>query len=169
MTGERETLLRVRAGDWRVLKRCRLRALRFDAESFGTRFEEAAARPDAHWRDLARGHAEGRDRAILLVVRDGAAIAMIRIEREAPADLFGIYSLWVAPDHRRRGLATRLMDEAERWAVSAGGRRVVLFVVVAAAPARALYEARGYRPNGRVDSDRDDGIVEIGLEKTLVG
>ena len=168
MTDDNETLRRVRAGDWRALRRCRLRALLFDGGSFGTSIEQASAHPDRYWQELARGHAEGADGTILLVVSSGAAVAMIRAERETPPDLFGIYSLWVAPEQRRRGLAERLMTAAEGWMVSVGGSRAELFVVESAQPARARYERLGYRPSGRLDDPRDDGVVEIGLEKRLV-
>jgi ribosomal protein S18 acetylase RimI-like enzyme len=167
-TGGAETLRRVRAADWRALRRCRLRALSLDGGSFGTSLDEAAARPVNHWRDLARSHSEGADRAILLAVDGGVAVGMIRVERETPRDLFGIYSLWVAPEARRRGLAARLLAEAESWAVTAGGRRAELFVAEGATPARALYERFGYRANGRTDDDRADGLVEIGLHKSLL-
>jgi GNAT superfamily N-acetyltransferase len=158
---------RVRAGDWRLLKLCRLRALLLDPASFGTSLAQPSERPDQHWRDLAAGHADGRDRSILLALRDRAAVGMIRIEREAPADLFGVYSLWVDPAHRRRGVAALLLSTAENWAQSVGARRTELFVADSAGPALALYERSGYRPSGRVDDPRDDGVVEIGLEKTL--
>jgi len=163
------TLRRVRASDWRALRRCRLRALSLAAASFGTSLDEAAARPQDHWRELARVHSEGPDRAILLAVDAGKTVGMIRVECETPRDLFGIYSLWVAPEARRRGLAARLLADAESWAVSVGASKVELFVVADAAPARALYERFGYRPNGRTDDDRADGLVEIGLERTLTG
>ena len=94
---------------------------------------------------------------------------MIRVERESPRAFFGIYSMWVARVARRRGLAARLLDRAEKWAVSVGGRRAELFVATDAAPARALYARFGYRANGRTDDDRADGLVEIGMERTLAG
>ncbi|MDX6550375.1 MAG: hypothetical protein QOJ31_1059 [Gaiellales bacterium] len=158
---------RVRASDWRALKLCRLRALLLDPASFGTGLEQSASRPERHWRDLAAGHADGRDRSILLALSDRAAVGMIRIEREHPPDLFGIYSLWVDPLDRRGGVAARLLGEAERWAQSVGARRTELFVADVAGPALALYQRSGYRPSGRVDDPRDDGMVEIGLEKRL--
>jgi ribosomal protein S18 acetylase RimI-like enzyme len=166
--GGGDTLRRVRTGDWRALRRCRLQALTLDAGSFGSSLEDAAARPADHWRNLARSHSDGRDRAILVVVRAGDVVAMIRIEREQPDGLFGIYSLWVSPEFRRQGLAAQLLAEAERWAISVGGRRAELFVAPDAAAARALYQRFGYRPNGRTDDDRADGVAEIGMEKPLL-
>lgn len=67
-----ERVRRVRAADWRALRRCRLQALSLDAESFGTSLDEAAKRPVDHWRDLARQHSRGPDRAILLAIDDPA-------------------------------------------------------------------------------------------------
>ena len=159
---------RVRGRDWRELKLCRLRALLLDPAAFGTSLTESAELPDRHWHDLASRHADGRDRSILLALSDEAVVGMIRVERESPDDLFGIYSLWVDPAHRRQGLAARLLSEAERWACTQGARRAELFVARDADPARSLYQRHGYRPSGRVDDPRDDGVVEIGLEKLLV-
>jgi ribosomal protein S18 acetylase RimI-like enzyme len=167
-TDREATLRRVHEADWRTLRRCRLRALLLDRGAFGTTLEAASARPADHWRDLARNHAHGDDRAILLAFRGRQAVGMIRIEREQPDDLFGVYSLWVSPEQRRRGVAARLLAEAEIWAASVGGRRAELFVAPDSRPARALYERFGYRPNGRTDDDRADGVVEIGLEKPIV-
>ena len=134
----RRGVRRVRATDWRALRRCRLQALSLDAASFGTSLDEAVTRPVEHWRDLARRHSEGPDRAMLLAVDGEVAVGMIRVERESPRELFGIYSLWVAPEARRRGLATRLLDGAEKWALSVGGLRAELFVAPDAVAARAL-------------------------------
>ncbi|MFY9717600.1 MAG: GNAT family N-acetyltransferase [Thermoplasmata archaeon] len=47
--------------------------------------------------------------------------------------------------HRRKGFAKRLLEEARRTAVQRGRRHVALDVLEANAPARALYEAIGYR------------------------
>jgi ribosomal protein S18 acetylase RimI-like enzyme len=159
---------RIRAQDWRALRRCRLRALLLDAPAFGTALADAAARPDQHWRELAHSHAEGPDRSILVAVGARDVVAMIRIEREQPPERFGIYSLWVSPEQRRRGLAARLLAEAESWAVAGGGTQAELFVLAAAHPARALYERSGYVVNGRTDDDRDDHAIEVGMEKSLV-
>jgi GNAT superfamily N-acetyltransferase len=50
---------------------------------------------------------------------------------------------------RRSGRARRIMDALEAWAVDRGAWCAALQVVAANAPARALYERRGYAEAGR--------------------
>jgi len=51
----------------------------------------------------------------------------------------------VAPEYRRRGLARQLIEAARQAAARRGKPYVVLQVLAANAPARALYETAGYR------------------------
>ena len=64
-------------------------------------------------------------------------------ERLEPG-VFGIYSMWVAPEARRRGIALELLAEAERWIAAAGGSEAELNVVDRETPARRLYERAGF-------------------------
>ena len=52
--------------------------------------------------------------------------------------------LYVDPAHRRRGLATALLDQAETWARQRGDRQIGLQVFPDNAAAMALYRQRGY-------------------------
>jgi ribosomal protein S18 acetylase RimI-like enzyme len=53
----------------------------------------------------------------------------------------GIYRLVVAPTHRRRGLARRLLDEAERQLDGRGARRLAAIVVESDARAMAFWRS----------------------------
>ncbi|MGF1498196.1 MAG: GNAT family N-acetyltransferase [Elainellaceae cyanobacterium] len=55
-----------------------------------------------------------------------------------------IFLLYVAPDHRRRGIGTALMDQAEQWARHRGDRQISLQVFCHNQPALALYQKLGY-------------------------
>jgi GrpB-like predicted nucleotidyltransferase (UPF0157 family)/GNAT superfamily N-acetyltransferase len=70
-------------------------------------------------------------------------------ERRAPPGLREIYlhRLGVLPAFRRMGVATLLMETAERWAAEAGYDSIALGVRLALPANRHFYEARGYLVN----------------------
>ncbi len=70
--------------------------------------------------------------------------------------------LAVRMDARRRGVASALLDLADEEARQAGARRLVLHAQIYA---RALYEASGYVPQGRIFLEA--GIEHIAMEKHL--
>jgi ribosomal protein S18 acetylase RimI-like enzyme len=158
----------VRTGDDRLLREVRLRALTTDPGAFGSTDTEVAARPRAFWRSWAADHAAGDDHCTLLALLTGRAVGLIRIEREpACPGVFGIYSMWVAPEARRRGIALELLAEAERWIELAGGSEAELNVVDRETPARRLYERAGFRLDGRSEPAAHRGSVELGMRKRL--
>ncbi|MBI4637492.1 MAG: GNAT family N-acetyltransferase [Candidatus Rokubacteria bacterium] len=55
----------------------------------------------------------------------------------------GIYAMATRPDHRGRGLATRILHALARWADEHGDTRLYL-QVLAENPARRLYRRRGF-------------------------
>ncbi len=162
------TIRRVRAGDGRLLREVRLRALTTDPGAFGSTDTEVAARPSAFWRRWAAEHAAGDEHCTVLALLAGRAVGLIRIEREpGRPDVFGIYSMWVAPETRRRGIALELLSEAERWIEAAGGGEAQLNVVDRETPARRLYERAGFRLDGRSEPAAHPGSVELGMRKRL--
>jgi predicted GNAT family N-acyltransferase len=70
--------------------------------------------------------------------------------------------LAVEPEVRRQGIATALLQEADREAASARARRIVLH---AQTYARELYAADGYEPRGRTFVEA--GIEHVAMEKRL--
>ncbi len=68
--------------------------------------------------------------------------------------------LAVEPAARRRGIATALLREADREAVAARARRIVLH---AQTYAQSLYDAGGYEPRGRTFVEA--GIEHLAMEK----
>jgi predicted GNAT family N-acyltransferase len=70
--------------------------------------------------------------------------------------------LAVAPDARRHGVASALLDAADAETRAGGANRLVLH---AQTYARALYESHGYQPRGV--EFREAGIEHIAMEKVL--
>ena len=62
----------------------------------------------------------------------------------------GIYRLAVTPERRRTGVATRLVDAAERRLRELGAPKVAALVLDAQDHAVAFWQMRGYEPDDRL-------------------
>jgi predicted GNAT family N-acyltransferase len=109
-----------------------------------------------------REELDGRDgQAIHLVAVTGTTVlATCRLLFVGPTVQFS--RLAVRESARRRGLASRLLALADEETRAAGARRLVLH---AQTYARALYDAAGYEPRGRVFMEA--GIEHVAMEKVL--
>ena len=67
-----------------------------------------------------------------------------------PATYAWVHDIFVRPEHRRQGVATALMAEAESFVRSRGARELRLGVLDRNADARALYRGLGFRDYVRV-------------------
>jgi GNAT superfamily N-acetyltransferase len=56
-----------------------------------------------------------------------------------------IFLLYVHPNHRRKGLGTALMTQAEQWTKLRGDRQITLQVFQQNAPALSLYQKLGFQ------------------------
>ncbi len=110
----------------------------------------------------AREELDGRDEDSLhlVAVSDGELLATCRLLFVGPTVQFS--RLAVRQDARRRGIASALLRLADDETRTGGARRLVLH---AQTYARALYEAAGYEPRGRIFMEA--GIEHIAMEKHL--
>ena len=74
--------------------------------------------------------------------------ATAAVSPHPPAGMLYVDALATDPAHRRRGVATALLDDAERSARAAGLAGVALDTGIENRPARALYERYGFTPRG---------------------
>ena len=58
-----------------------------------------------------------------------------------------IFLLYIAPEHRRKGLGAALVIHAENWARQRGDRQIGLQVFLSNQPAMNLYQKLGYQSN----------------------
>lgn len=142
-----ETMIRfeqLTQGDGPRLRSIRLRALLNAPEAFGTTFEEAAKNSAEVWaKQLA-------ELPTFVAVEDGRDVAMVRCARDKEAsDTAWLISMWVAPEVRRSGIGRVLVDLVVAWGRLNGIRRLVLDVVDSNAAAVALYQSKGFMPNGK--------------------
>ena len=83
---------------------------------------------------------------------DDAVIGMVKISPASAVEAH-LASMHVHPAHHRRGIGSRLMDEAVRYMKDAGFEIASLGVIQANTAARSMYEQRGWivhelHPNG---------------------
>lgn len=111
------------------------------------------ADPDAAWLALtgtAPPLVTSVDGAVLFATIDGpdgapAAAGRLALTADAAGAVWGgIGSMAVAPAHRRRGLATRLLGALRARAAQEGAARVFLEVMKANSAARSLYDGAGF-------------------------
>lgn len=133
---------RLAPASWTTYREVRLAALGDSPGAFGTTLEQAAKRTEAEWRESLL------DR-VTFVAFDGpqpvALASGIAGEHPGAAELI---SMWVAPTHRRQGVAERLAREVVKWARTEGYDELTLSVVDDNAPALALYQTLGFTPTG---------------------
>lgn len=64
------------------------------------------------------------------------------------ADHREVISMWVAQDHRGRGVADALLEAVTRWAEADGATGLCLAVAAGNDRARRFYERAGFAPSG---------------------
>jgi ribosomal-protein-alanine N-acetyltransferase len=95
---------------------------------------------------VAAGPAHSGARAVLAF----ACATLLRVPDSAGAqNLAQLDSMAVHPSHRRRGLGAALLREVLSWAAQNGAGHFSLEVRASNAPAIALYQRLGLRPEGR--------------------
>ena len=139
---------------------CRLYA---EADALHARKRPDRFRPTdqpARSRSLFDTHLADPDQALFAAELDGAVAGLVRVqafERPEIADVPAltprryamVQELVVAQSHQRRGIATRLMTEAHRWARDRGLTEIQLTVYDFNQPALRLYNRLGYAPDSR--------------------
>jgi GNAT superfamily N-acetyltransferase len=147
------------------LRSIRLRALQDAPDAFGSTFAEACARPMHDWVEQVMRL------PTFVAVADGRDVAMVRCARDKDdIETAWLISMWVAPEVRRSGIGGELVDLVIAWARDHNIRRLVLDVADLNAPAIALYDAKGFRANGKAGTmpPPREHITEHQRELTLV-
>ncbi|MEV7190614.1 N-acetyltransferase [Streptomyces sp. NPDC093510] len=155
----------VRADEWPRVRELRLAALRDPAApvAFLETYEDAAAKPDAYWKERAAGAPRGRHvRQFVAEGPDGmwAGSVTALVEEAGTADVFGgvierrqahLVGVYVRPEHRGSGATDALFEAAVGWAWSLEGvERVRLYVHEGNPRAQAFYRRFGFVRSGGV-------------------
>jgi ribosomal protein S18 acetylase RimI-like enzyme len=153
--------------DWAVWRRLRLAALAEAPYAFGSTLADwqGAGDREQRWRD--RLEIPGSHN--LVAVLDGVPSGMASGVPTEAAGLVEIISLWVSPAARGRGVADRLIEEIEAWAVQTGRATTMrLEVTPGNAAAIALYRRHGFAETGELGEPTLDGLGrELVMAKPL--
>lgn len=135
--------------EWRTYRDLRLGALSDSPDAFGSTYEREVVLTEDEWRDRLAGGASSPNQLPLLALVDEtpAGLAWGRIADEEP-DAAHIYSVWIAPDHRDRGLGRVLIQAVIDWARAREVRVVRLDFTVGNDAAVRFYRRFGFVETG---------------------
>ena len=102
-------IARLSEADWRVFAELRLRALTDTLGADDSQYREEITFTAAQWRRRLRAHAQ------FIAIVDAVPIGLIGAQRET-ADTVYLYSLWLEPRARGRGVGRALVAAAVDWA-----------------------------------------------------
>lgn len=146
MTDDALTIRPFVAAEWPAWRDLRLRALADSPDAFGASLADARARSDATWQGLLAQAAASPDRLPLLAEAAGVPAGLAWAHREG--NIVVLYQVWVAPEHRGRGIARALLARAIGWARQYGAAAVELGVTAGDTPATRLYRRLGFEAVG---------------------
>lgn len=132
--------------DWARARAIRLRALADTPDAFTATLAEEAPQPDAFW--IARAARDDVSTFLASVDGDDVGLCVLAPYGDDPR-AHGLFSVWVAPSARGRGVGDALLRAVAERARELGAARVLLDVGDHNAPAIALYTRHGFRPTGR--------------------
>jgi ribosomal protein S18 acetylase RimI-like enzyme len=138
--------------DWQDYRAVRLEALRESPDAFAATVEEEESFDESQWRERMKRSAR------LVAESNGAPVGVVSIgkassEEDALAgELFG---LWVKPELRGKGVATRLVNNGAALARNRGQSHLYYWVGTDNGRAVAFASGMGFRPT---DSRRPMGV-----------
>jgi ribosomal protein S18 acetylase RimI-like enzyme len=151
---------RFTADEWRTYRALRLRALKDSPDAYGSTLDREMALTDSDWSTrLADGVAAPRALPLIALV-DGtpAALTWGRVNDDEP-EVAHVYQVWVAAEHRGRGIGRLLMEAVIAWARESRLHAVLLDVTADNAAAVQLYRRLGFVEVGDTEPLREGSTL----------
>ena len=136
--------------DAAIFRDVRLRALSDTPLAFGSTYAKESIQTDQQWEQKAKKWTQPTQAATFLGFDGLVCCGIVACcKREEVPHQVGIFSMWVAPQARRRGLGFQLLAQVEKWAVENGGTELVLDVTEGNEPASRCYQQYGFEFTGQ--------------------
>jgi ribosomal protein S18 acetylase RimI-like enzyme len=139
------TIRTIHPTEWQAYKAIRLRALADAPDAFGSTLSLEAQRPDALWQErLTLAAASNQDLPLFAMAgNEPIGLAWAKVDADDPGTVH-LFQMWVAPEHRGRGVGRGLLEHAVRWARSRNATYLSLGVTCGDTPAFRLYASAGF-------------------------
>jgi ribosomal protein S18 acetylase RimI-like enzyme len=147
-------ITRLTESDWRMFAELRLRALTDTLGANDSQYREESSFTAAQWRRRLRAHAQ------FVATIDDRAVGLIGAQRENVETVY-LYSLWLDPSARGRGVGRALVSAAVDWARGERARAVTLRVSTHNAAARGVYEGLGFQVADVESQSRTDELMML--------
>ena len=159
-------VLRLCPDEWRAWRDVRLAALADAPGAFASSLAREQAYGEADWRTWL--HPERGLKAVASAGTTGVGLvgAWIPGDRHGAVEL---YSMWVDPAWRGRGVGDLLVTEVLGWARGNHHKRVDLWVVEGNRAAERLYERHGFRATDEYQAHPNDPAVREFVMSREVG
>ncbi|MEO3760457.1 GNAT family N-acetyltransferase [Mycobacterium sp. B14F4] len=144
---------RLTESDWRMFARMRLRALTESLGENDPNYRAESTFTAAQWRRRLREHAQ------FAALVEERPVGLIAAQQQDSGSAY-LYSLWLHPSARGRGLARRLVAASLDWARGCGVHTVRLRVAADNTAARGVYESLGFRV---APDETPDGRSEVAM------
>lgn len=164
----RPTIRRITAADGETLRGLRISSLVDSPHAFGEPLIEARARPASEWARMARQASHGDARAWFLAFVADRPVGLVRGRRRRPSTLL-LFSMWVDPRLRGRGLGAALVTELESWARGWDAVQTILWVFAANRTAIRFYESLGFAVLDDYDADAGAAYGAIAMRRPILG
>ena len=139
-----------------LFKDVRLRALQDLPTAFSATYAKESQLTDTDW--VRRAAQWSSEKSVGYVAMDAGiacAIASGLLDSD-DATRANLYSMWVAPTHRRLGIGRNLVDAIIDWARARSARAILLLVTSNNNGAIKFYQQLGFTLTGRTEPYRND-------------
>ena len=139
----------MQAGQWQLHKSVRCAALANAPNAFSSTLDDVLKRSDAEWQQLTRQYASHPNSHTYFAFENyiacGISACVINGENVE------LFSVWVDPKHRRKGVGRALVEYGRKWSLSKGAIRIKVGIYQDNQNAVVFYRSMGFVDSGQVD------------------